>query len=171
MANHLVFPICNQQFYWAKKFLTFFIKNFNKWKYWDHNPNRSYDSSTSRPIGAKKWIFRPISERIHIFNLDFGLSWACLLMSIYTDLNFEKIKLAPISHKKSLQYCSVSKIPKSGFWNFSKRILFLRYWTWLRSGFDWLLSIERLFDWLRVPLSKHQFENASEFSRISLFLR
>ena len=40
----------------------------------DHNPNRSYDSSYSRPIGANKRIFCPISERIHIFDLDFGLS-------------------------------------------------------------------------------------------------
>ena len=40
--------------------------------YLDHNPNRSYESLTTRPIGANRWIFCPISKRIHIFDLDFG---------------------------------------------------------------------------------------------------
>ena len=49
------------------------IINYNLYTL-DHNPNRSYESETSRPIGANLSTFRPISERIHIFDLHFCLS-------------------------------------------------------------------------------------------------
>ena len=84
-------------------------------------------------MGANQWFFRPISERIHIFDLDFGLRKA------------EK----SLSPPKSPISLTPLYVDFRQFWGISQTQAKFQIDAW-RSASDWLIFKKWRFYWQRV---------------------